>query len=386
MRVVHVHCRYREPGGEDAVVAAERRRLLSAGVDVVPVDAQNADEPLRAALQLGAAAWNPRAAAAMRRVVRDSEPDIVHVHNTWFALSHSVLTTAHDAGAPVAMTVHNYRLACVNGQFFRDGHACTDCLDGFIWRSVGRKCYRSSVASSAAAATATATNRRMGTVTRAVDRYLTLNGEQERMLATLGVPPGRIERITNSVADAGLRHSPPSQSRSILYVGRLSVEKGLSVLLEAWRRWRPHEDWELIVVGDGSERHALEGLADGRVRWFGRRPADDVRRLMLSARSLVVPSVWFEGQPMVVLEAFSAALPVLASALGGVGETVAATGRRWTCPPTVAGWADALEAVVADARVDEQSRLVRRAYERTYTPRVATERLLDVYADLASAQ
>jgi glycosyltransferase involved in cell wall biosynthesis len=385
LRVLHLHCRYRERGGEDVVVDAERAALTASGADVVAHDAVNPSAAVPAARNLLMASWNPRSYMDVERAVRRHAIDVAHVHNTWFTLSPSVIEGLHRAGVPIVVTVHNFRLSCVNGLLFRDGRACTDCVGRGPWRGVLHRCYRSSALASAAVATATAVNRRLGTWTRGVDRFLVLNGLAADVLTASGVPASRVSRTANFVEDPGPRAHPASASRTIAYVGRLSQEKGVELLLRAWRAWRPAEDWTLVVAGDGPMRPQLDALADARVTFAGRLPRDEVTLLLRRARALVLPSLVFENQPMAAVEAFAAGLPVLGRGIGGTLEVVRPLGERWLVPDdTETAWTQAMDVLADDAAVADAASAARQAYEHSYTPAVAMDRLLRVYEAVRS--
>jgi glycosyltransferase involved in cell wall biosynthesis len=383
LRLLHVHCRYREVGGEDAVVDAERDALRGAGVHVVPYDAVNPSSALRASGRLALAPWNPASFLDVRRIVDREAVDVAHVHNTWFAASPSIVEALYRAGIPVVMTLHNFRLSCVNGLLFRDGRTCTDCVGRSPWRGVVHRCYRSSALASAAVATTISANRALGTWSRGVTRFLVLNDIAEQVLAATGVPGERVSRTANFVADPGSRQQSPSSSRTIVYVGRLSHEKGIELLLRAWRSWRPSEDWTLLVAGDGPMRRSLGQVADHRVRFVGRLDRSEVTDLLLRARALVLPSLVFENQPMAPLEAFSAGLPVLGRGVGGTLDVVRPLGDDWLVnDATPAAWTGALDVLRDDSAVDAAGAAARQLYDVTYAPEVAVQRLQQMYDDL----
>src|SRR5439155_4864981 len=124
LRVLQVHNRYRQLGGEDSVAATEASLLRDAGHAVIEHHVSNPSGGGAAAASLAAAPWNRASAREMRRAVRECEPDVAHVHNTWYTLSPSVLDALSGTGVPVVMTLHNYRLVCANAQLFRDARPC----------------------------------------------------------------------------------------------------------------------------------------------------------------------------------------------------------------------------------------------------------------------
>jgi glycosyltransferase involved in cell wall biosynthesis len=379
MRILQVHSRYREAGGEDAVMRAEGELLSRAGHEVIPYVGENPTRPLPTAAALAMASWNPLAARAMQGVIQRVQPDIAHVHNTWFSLSPSVIAALDRAGVPVVVTLHNFRLVCVNALLFRDGHPCEDCVGTHPWRGVRHRCYRGSAVASTAVATATATNRALGTWHRHVRLFLALNEFARDRFIRGGLPAHKILVKPNFVSDPGPRDAPPSSSPVVLYVGRLASEKGVMVLLEAWRALGP-TNLELVIIGDGHPRTQLERRAPPGVSFKGWLPPEEVRRWMLQSRALVLPSVGYEGQPMAVLEALAAGLPVLASRTGGNVELLEPQGPAWLVTPGVpAAWARALRALEDGALVDEVGARAHRLYEQRFTEQIGSRLLEEAY-------
>jgi glycosyltransferase involved in cell wall biosynthesis len=379
MRILQVHSRYREAGGEDAVMRAEGELLSRAGHEVIPYVGENPTRPLPTAAALAMASWNALAARAMQGVIQQVQPDIAHVHNTWFSLSPSVIAVLDRAGVPVVVTLHNFRLVCINALLFRDGHPCEDCVGTHPWRGVRHRCYRGSAVASTAVATATAANRALGTWHRHVRLFLALNEFARDRFIRGGLPAHKVLVKPNFVSDPGSRDAPPSSSPVVLYVGRLASEKGVMVLLDAWRARGP-TNLELVIIGDGHPRAQLERQAPPGVSFKGWLPSQEVRRWMLRSRALVLPSVGYEGQPMAVLEALAAGLPVLGSRAGGNVELLEPQGAEWLITPGVpAAWARALSALGDGALVDEVGARARRLYEERFTEQIGRRLLEEAY-------
>jgi glycosyltransferase involved in cell wall biosynthesis len=367
MRILQIHTSYRYKGGEDAVARAEAALLARAGHEVVPYLAENPQRPGRTAASMLASPWNPAEARRVRATARRARPDVAHVHNTWFALTPSVVAALDGIGVPVVMTLHNYRLLCANASLFRDGGPCQDCVGSHPWHGVRHRCYRGSAASSTAVAATIAVNRLLGTWDRRVRLFLALNDFARERFVAGGLPPDRVWVKPNSVGDPGPRPGRPSSSPTVLFAGRLTPEKGVGVLLEAWRRLGP-AGLELVVAGDGPMRPALERRPPPGVRFLGQVGPEAVREWMLRSRALVFPSWLYEGQPMSVLEAFAAGLPVLASRLGGNVELVGALGDGWLAPARdPAALARRLAALTDDRMVDQAGARARRGYEERFS-------------------
>jgi glycosyltransferase involved in cell wall biosynthesis len=315
----------------------------------------------------------------VRRAVRACTPDVAHVHNTWFTLSPSVLAALSGADVPVVMTLHNHRLVCVNANLFREGRPCRDCVGRSPWPGVRHRCYRESSVQSAAAAATISINRARGTWVKAVDRFIAPSHGLRETLVTAGLPADRIVVRPHAVADSGRRAAPPSASSTVLYAGRISQEKGLAVLLDAWASARP-PGLELVVAGDGPDRPALERRGVEGVRFTGWLASESIRELMHTARVLAFPSVCYEVFPATIVEAMCAGLPVLASAHGGTAEIVGPIGSEWLAAPgDVASWAARLAQLGCDADVDAAGARGREIYEAQYAPERGVASLLDVY-------
>jgi glycosyltransferase involved in cell wall biosynthesis len=379
LKILQVHTQYREQGGEDAVVRAEGELLAAAGHEVVVHLARNPSSALRTGASLAMSAWNPLAARQLHDLARRERPDVAHVHNTWFSLSPSVLTALAAAAVPVVMTLHNYRLLCANANLFRDGHVCEDCVGSHPWHGVRHRCYRGSLVASIPAAGTIELHRALGTWNRHVRLFLALNEFARTRFIRGGLPADKVHVKPNFVSDPGSRPSPPSRSRTVLFVGRLESEKGVETLLDAWDAWGS-SGYELVLIGDGRLRPALQRRARPGIRLTGSLPREAVLAWMLRSRALVFPSVLYEGQPLAVVEAFGCGLPVLASGLGGNVELFRGWGEDWlVAPGQQVAWTEALRRLEDADRVDQSGVDARRLYERCFSEQTARRLLEEAY-------
>jgi glycosyltransferase involved in cell wall biosynthesis len=385
VRVLQIHAPYRQGGGEDAVVRDEARLLRGAGHEVAEHHVPNPHGHVETLTALALAPWNPAAANDIRSVVKRFRPDVAHVHNTWFRLSPAVPSAVHDLGVPVVMTLHNYRLLCVNGLLLRQGRVCEDCVGTHPWRGVVHRCYHGSAPLSVIAASTIALGRRRHTWDHGIDRFIAPSAFTAAKIASGGVATEKITVKPHGVEDPGIRLEAASQSSTVLFVGRLSPEKGLSVLLDAWERVLPRS-LQLVVVGEGPQRALLEGRHTNGVQFLGWRDREQVRRLMLTARALVFPSIWYESFALTVVEALAAGLPVLAPDLGAAGEIVRSLGPDWLVPSADAdGWVTALRRLENITTVDVAGQRARATYEERYTLQRSLAQLLDISTAVAEA-
>ena len=380
MRIFQVHTHYREQGGEETVVAAETELLRSAGHEVIEWRNRNPEGGAAAAKALALAPWNPQAAADVAAAAAAAKPDVIHVHNTWFATSPAAFPALRRAtDAPIVMTLHNYRLACANGVFLRDGESCQLCVGNGPWRAVRYGCFRDSRAQSAFAAATISIGRRRGAWTDNVDRFLALTEFAKGRLVASGLPAERIRIKPNFVEDPGQRMAPPSESNRLLVVGRIVAGKGILTLAEAWQRNRP-DGLELVALGDGPLLEEMQAAGIAGMSFPGRVGRDEVQRLMHESRALIFPSEYYEAMPMTLVEAFAAGLPVMGSNHGAMTEMLEPLGPGWAVKPgDPSEWSDALQGLTNDAWVDRAGADARRLWGELYGPEAAVANLEAAY-------
>lgn len=322
MRILIAHNYYQQPGGEDQCVAQELSLLRAYGHDVQLFSLHNDSiETMGRAELAGATIWNRAACALLSKRLRESRAEIVHFHNTFPLISPAAYYAARAEGAMVVQTMHNYRLVCANALLLRKGRVCEDCLTRFVpWKSVQYGCYRGSRSASAVATAMLATHRALGTWRNAVDVYIALTEFGRGKFIAAGLPPERIIVKPNFVLpDPG----PGSGGGDFaIFVGRLSEEKGVAILLDAWRLLGGAVP--LRIVGDGPLAPLVREAAerDPAIQWLGTLPPASVYQLIGDAVSAIVPSICFEAFPRVIAEAFSRGTPVIASRAGAMAELV----------------------------------------------------------------
>ncbi|NLU78134.1 glycosyltransferase family 4 protein [Micromonospora sp. HNM0581] len=388
MRIVVAHNRYREaqPSGENTIVDAEIAQLTAAGVEVLPFLRSSDEIPTmpktaKALLPISPI-YAPRAQQELARLLTEHRPDALHLHNPYPLLSPWVVRTAHKHGVPVVQTVHNYRQVCSSGVYFRDGAICQDCKGrAFGLPAIRNRCYRGSAAQSALMATTLAVHR---PTWRSVDRFIALTSQIATHLREYGIPDERIVVKPNGIPDPG---RPAPLGEGFFFLGRLSPEKGLGLLLDAWRRHPDGSLGPLRIAGDGELRHLAEAAAVERadVTYLGPLDRDGVRATMARSAVVVAASLWHDVLPTVIIEAMASGRPVLGTDLGGIPYLVGADDLAgavgWVVPADPAAMAAALPVAAAGAAA--LSAPARLRYERTFHPDVVTKRLIDVYASLA---
>jgi glycosyltransferase involved in cell wall biosynthesis len=381
-----VHNSYRQPGGEDIVFEQEKALLESYGCEVFTYQRSNHEVEdqyggLRRPALLTHIVWANDTEREFSAVLRELAPDIVHVHNTFFMISPCILPACQKAGIPVVMTLHNFRLFCPAATSFRDGKICEECIDHGLWRGIWHGCYRESRAATAAVVAMLAYHRHAGTFERDVDRYILLTEFARNKFARAGLPGHKLSVKPNFVhPDPGMRNGSGEYA---LFVGRLSVEKGVLTVLKAWQRLGGRIP--LRIVGGGNLCEVVQdeirrgGLHE--VEFLGQISRAETIEQMKGARFLVFPSEWYEQFPMTLIESFACGVPVLASELGAMTQVVTEgrTGRFFR-----SGNVDDLVKLVnwawaEPAEIQRMGREARLEFESKYTGPENYEMLMDIY-------
>ncbi len=403
MKVLMFHNRYRQLGGEDLSTDQETEALRSQGVEVIRADFDN-ELPAEGAmsspslapflrtsldtLRLGwRSAWSRRSYEQARDLCERHRPDIAHVQNFWMRLTPSVHAGCQAAGVPTVQALRNYRLVCANALLLRDGRPCEDCIGKFPWRGVVHRCYRDSCLASAAVTRMIVENRRRKNWETQVDAFLTLSEHARSRFLRAGFPRDRVFVKPNCVPPPRELSGPPSESNRILYLGRLSKEKGVDVLLSAWKDAGLGRHGRLLIAGDGDERPALEaaaasaGIGPPEVVFCGRRTAAEIPSLIQAARAVVLPSLAYETFGRPVVEAFASGRPAVVSNLGAPAETVehGRTGLQFASGDSASLGAALMKVLTGPGLADELGEQARRRYLRDYTPKRNFDVLMRTY-------
>lgn len=333
MKILLVHNRYRSgtPGGEDAVFEQERHLLESAGVEVLTYTRSNDEMDARrvvdAARVMVGLYRSRRTRRELRLLLRRERPDVAHFHNTVPLISGSAYLACREFRVPIVQTVHNFGIVCTARTYFRDGAVCGSCAPGSYSAAIRHKCYRSSALASAAVAGMLWMNHLTDIHCRFVDRFIALSPFVVSWLETIGIARDRIVLKPNFV-QAAATSGVTQRGEYAIFAGRLAPEKGVDVLLDAWRDL---SNIPLLVFGDGPQMSRSVNFAKERglnVQFMGARSRSEVIEAMSRARMLVMPSGCYEAAiPLVVLEAWSVGTPVITSRLGsstGIRENVEA--------------------------------------------------------------
>ncbi|NEO36545.1 MAG: glycosyltransferase [Moorea sp. SIOASIH] len=388
MRILSLHNRYQIRGGEDECHEAEVRLLQEMGhlVDVYEQDNQRVAElgHLKMAVKT---VWSQEAHQTVKQQLKQHSYDVIHIHNFLPLISPSVYHAAKAEGVRVVQTLHNYRLLCPNGLFFRDGEVCEDCLGKSVpLPGILHSCYRNSFAATGVVSAMLSVHHTLQTWSDMVDTYIALTEFARQKFIAGGLPANKIVVKPNFVyPDPGIGEG---DGNFALYVGRLSVEKGLDTLLSAWE----HLDSKipLKIVGDGPLASQVQQAAQRlpQVEWLGRKPMAEVHELLGKAMCLVFPSKWYETFGRVAIEAFAKGTPVIAANIGAIAELVESSRVglhfRPGDPFDLASKVDWL--VSHPTELAQMRREARSEYEAKYTATKNYQQLLDIYSSSESGE
>ena len=374
-RILIVHNYYQIPGGEDTVVENEQRMLEKHGHKTFLYSRNNSELNTLSKLQKiclpFSTVFNIKTYRQIKKIIKEKKIDIVHVHNTLNLISPSVYYAALRCKVPVVQTVHNFRLLCPSAVFYRDGHICEDC--------VKHKCYRNSRIQTLACAVNTKIHRMTGIYGKI--NYICLTEFNKKKLLQLKqvkqnkvfVKPNFVNPANNSL-DSGQRKD------RFIYAGRLDKLKGIKILFQAWKLFGKNAP-ELIVCGNGDMKEwCKEYIIENNltsIKLMGFVPNVEVKRLIANSKALILPTQWYEGFPVSIIEAFSAGTPVICSDFGNTGNLVTEgiTGCKFQHDSP-----DKLVQAVKKLKSDKNIyRTTSDEYKRRYTENQNYEMLIEIY-------
>ena len=392
MKALIVHNSYQQPGGEDVVVEQERSLLERGGHQVVLYRRSNWEvdgySGLKRLALVRNTVWSSDARREIAGLLAREKPDVVHVHNTFVMISPSIFSACQEAGIPVVLTLHNYRLLCPGATFFRQGKVCEECVEHNLWRSIRHACYRDSRPETAVVALMLTVNNRRHTWTECVNGFVALTNFARKKFIEGGLPAEKILVKPNFVhPDPGARLEVGDYA---VFVGRLSPEKRVSTLLAAWQRLRSHIP--LLVIGGGPQLNDLQMEAArlnlSTVRFEGRAQREQAIAAIKGASFLVFSSEWYETFGVTMAEAFACGTPVICSRMGAMEEMVedGRTGLHFTAgsPEDLAEkveWAWSHPEAMREMGVE-----CRREYEAKYTAERNYPMLMKIYEEVRAAR
>lgn len=388
MKILLIHNKYQQVGGEDTVFHAEGELLQNNGHLVEFLVFDNKEiitwfDKLLSGIYL---IYNPVSARTLRRKIKLLDPDVIHIHNFVPLASPSVFFVAKEFDKPVVLTLHNYRLLCPSTTLYVNNQIYERSIDKYFpLDAIIKGVYRNSILQTAALVMMTLTHKLLGTWQNKIDAYIVLtrfalskfNG------STLGIRPDQFFIKSNFVEEDNL----PDCKREdfFLFVGRLTNEKGIRTLLESTKLL----SYDLTIIGGGPLEDMVREYAseNSRIKFLGFQPRGTILEIMKKCKALIFPSVWYEGFPMTILEAFSKGTPVIASRLGSMEEVVhdRINGLHFKagCENDLAS---KVKILMEDSQlVSDLSKNASETYRQNYTPSKNYHKLIEIYNKVIEA-
>lgn len=272
--------------------------------------------------------WNSEASRKLEKIIKEEKPDVAHLHNIFSHFSSSIIFILKKYDIPIVMTLHDYKLFCPNYKFFSNGKVCYDCLKNKNYYScVSKKCLKDSKAKSFIGFLEAKFQNDFLKIADKIDIFLAPSLFMKKKALESGIDKEKIIHLPNFIDKdfgKGIKSSK-GQAPYILYLGRLSQEKGVDLLIESFNEVKEElSDWKLKIVGDGPERNKLEILAgeEKRIKFLGKKQGKEWKQIIADAELMVIPSLWPENFPYSVLESFIFSRPIIAAKTGGLTELV----------------------------------------------------------------
>ena len=319
------------------------------------------------------------------RILKDFKPDVLHVHNYKFLFSPSIFQAAHDCGVKTVLSIRNYRLMAPCGLLCCNSRACERCVKGFPFRILWNRCFPHQDCLFGRALCLYyyfGTSRRVAHSDHLVDAFIALTSFAKGLLVDKGIPSKKIYVRPNFITPAEFGSMSDFPKIGAIYVGRLSSEKGVEFLIDAWRS----VSLPLTVVGTGPLEERLKKDAPSNVTFTGDLSHNEAMSLLARADFLVFPSVCYESFGLTIVESFSMKVPVIASDLGPRRDLVR-HGENGLL----------FESLNADDFINKIQKTIddpalrhrlgaegERTFMENYTPEINYKRLLKIYEDVVS--
>lgn len=406
LNILVVHNAYQIPGGEDSVVENEVTMLREAGHHVVTYFRSNSEiitySFSQKLLLPFRSIYSKKSYKDLCQLIKSEHIDIVHVHNTLSVISPSVYYAALKCRVPVIQTIHNYRLLCPNALLHRNGHTCTDCLTHGLFESIKHNCYRNSKLQTFIVCLLLSYHRHRNIYHKI--SYICLTQFNKQMLLQLNSLSAKQKEIIcpesvyikPNFTTAPVNIQPyNSRSQRFLFAGRMDVSKGIWVLLKAWECYEKTLEKncsttkELYLCGSGPEENKIKDFIFEKhlthVHFLGQISHNNLMELLTDSLAICMPTLWYEGFPMTIVESYACGTPVIGSDIGNVGELIIhnQTGYKFAV-----GDIQALTNIFLhwDTEYAQSasgiSQNVRKIYEQNYTPAINLQQLLTIYNEV----
>lgn len=382
MKILIVHNYYQIPGGEDSVLFNEKRLLEENGNEVYVYSRNNIDLKKFNTIQKICLPINLvfslRTYYDIKKIIKSKNIDILHVHNTISLISPSVYYAAFSSNVPIVQTIHNFRLLCPAATFYRDNTVCEQCITNGLKCALKYNCYRNSKLQTLACVLSMRIHRMLGTYKKL--NYICLTEFNKEKLLNLKQVDIKKVFIKPNFVDCNSPVIPYNKRKNqFVFAGRLDKTKGVDKLFYAWNKMGESAP-KLLICGTGPLENWCKQFIKknnlANVKMLGFIENDQVRKIISTSKALILPSQWYEGFPMSIVESFSVGTPVIGSDIGNIGSIIIdeVNGLKIS-PNSVEGLVNAIESF-------EDKNLVSNTfqyYRDNYTSETNYHTLLNIY-------
>ncbi len=333
--ILHIFSKYSQYGGEEACFFA-MNEILTQITDITPFvysTQELAESPHNSLTKARYLLHNKDVEQQLRALLSQYHFDAWIIHNTFPAMSPCVYEIALEQHVPIIHYVHNYRAGCLKGVFFREGNPCFSCQSGNYLHGIMHKCWRDSYPMSCIASSILRKTKRLG-VWQHLSAYVAVSHRQKELLVQCGLPEEKVHVIPHFL-DLKEEIEMPPHRRDILFTGRLSEEKGIFPLIQAWERLKV-TDRTLYIMGDGPLRQSLEDYVKEHhltnITFTGFIPHEEQAKIRHRCGLSIAPSLWDETFGMIVLESWIHKTPIIVTPCGGLPELIAHGKNGWISP------------------------------------------------------
>ena len=318
MKILQIHNEYKFKGGEETVVENERDLLVKNGCEVFQLIKKNSNEINNVFDELKVA-WNVIYSKKSKKIVLDkikkNNPDIVHIHNTFPLWSFSVIDACYEMKIPVVMTLHNFRLICAKGVFYRNNQICEICSKSSPLNAIKYGCYQNSIIKSIPVSLMIQRYRKGLNFLKKVSKVIVLTEFSKKKFLEINFPENKIVVKPNFIPN-NFKFNPEIKKNGFLYSSRLSEEKGILDLIIAHKKF----NFDLSVCGDGPLKKEL--ISNKNIKYLGFLNKNDLTNIMKKSKFLIFPSKCYETFGLTLIEAFALETIVIAPNLGSISSII----------------------------------------------------------------
>lgn len=318
MRIIQIHNKYIYEGGEDAVVKNENILLKKNNHEVFQLiknnkhEITNKFEMIKTGINLN---YSKKSNQIVLNYLRNIKPDIVHIHNTFPLWTFSIIDACNEINIPIVMTLHNYRLICAKGTFYRKNKICEICSKSSSFNAVKYKCYQQSIIKSFAVSLMIRKYNKGLSLINKINKFIVLTEFSKKKFLDNKFPSNKIAVKPNFIINKYDKFIATNK-KGFIFASRLTEEKGIIDLIKVHKKI----DFELTVCGDGPLKKYLTNQHS--INYLGHLDKDKLYDIIGKSKFLIFPSKWYEGFPIILLEAFALETVVIAPNLGSMSSIV----------------------------------------------------------------